>query len=142
MSEGRGVALAILGIVALIAVVGLVLLFSGRLTAKVVADDPIYGISKVYGRSPGEQAIGSENPNSGSWVTGTPYTWEGQQKVVVGGAQADYRNPSDDDYVCNDGFIKVGSRSILRYGDDTEGCYPDPSGDGSYCCPASGLDLR
>jgi hypothetical protein len=43
--EGKGVALAILGIVAVIAVVGLVLLFTGA-TGKVASS---YGDAKVYG---------------------------------------------------------------------------------------------
>lgn len=44
--EGRGVALAILGVVAVIAVVGLVLLFAGRTTGKVSAP-----FAKTYTRS-------------------------------------------------------------------------------------------
>lgn len=46
MAEGKGVALAILGIVAVIAVVGLVLLFSGA-TAKVASSS--YNAMNLYG---------------------------------------------------------------------------------------------
>jgi len=59
--EGRGVAFAILGIVAVIAVVGLVLLFTGA-TGKVAS----YGQPNVYGG--GEIAHGLDQYSNGGFV--------------------------------------------------------------------------
>jgi hypothetical protein len=143
MAEGKGVALAILGIVALIAVVGLVLLFSGKTTGGVVANDPIYGQNKVYGgwnRVQEESPRGTVGlPNAGSWVKGVPVTQEGQPVAVVGGSQAIARVPSLQT-TCPNGQIRVGSRGILRLTDsEWETCVPSDIGDGSYCCELEGL---
>lgn len=97
MTEGKGVAMAILGIVALIAVVGLILMFSGQGTGGAVWPQA-YGPNKLYGGYEEQQ----ENPYAGSWVAGTPYTTAAgeaygetkQAKVVVGGKSSLERIPS------------------------------------------------
>jgi hypothetical protein len=140
--EGRGVALAILGVVALIAVVGLVLLFRGA-TGNVVAYDPIYGSDKLYGgwdRVQENAPRGSVGePYAGSWVKGVPTTWEGQTVGVIGGSQARYRVPSSFT-TCPAGQIRVGARGMDRLTDDEFAtCVPSEIGDGSYCCEIEGL---
>lgn len=132
MSEGRGVAMAILGIVALIAVVGLVLLFSGRLTAKVVAGDPIYGVSKLY-----VPEFRAEERLEGRLVKGVEYTQEGNIVAEVGGKTAGFRNPAN--YVCKPGFNEMGTSEFGSMG-EPQGCYA--SGYNTLCCPESGLDIR
>jgi len=140
--EGKGVALAILGVVALIAVVGLVLLFKGA-TGNVVAYDPIYGSDKLYGGWDRVQENAPRgdvgHPYQGSWVKGVPYTWEGQEVAVIGGSQATYREPTRFT-TCPQGQIRVGSRGIQRLTDDEFAtCVPSEIGDGSYCCEIEGL---
>jgi hypothetical protein len=151
MTEGRGVALAILGIVALIAVVGLVMLFSGRMTAKVVAGDPIYGVDKLYGRPPGQQAIGStDNPYSGSWVKGSYAPGAGgvmygeniQPVKVIAGSQADYRVPAEQTKTCPRGLDYFGARQAMSLDDDEYGTCVDAFDGRGLCCDVSGLQVR
>ncbi len=157
MSEGRGVALAILGIVALIAVVGLVLLFSGRLTGKVVTNDIYggYGANKLYSggyRAQGDAPRGPvgypeeykggyvSNPNQGSWVKGVPQTWEGQEVVAIGGSQATARVPTKFT-TCPAGLDRMGSREMQSLDDDEYSrCVPGGFDDSSMCCPKLGLN--
>ena len=143
--EGKGVALAILGIVALIAVVGLILLFSGRLTGKVANSDVYGGVgaSKVYGGWDNAQVNAPRGsvgePNEGSWVKGVPQTWEGQTVAVVGGSQSRYRVPSTQT-TCPAGQIRIGERGMQRLTDDEAAtCVLSEIGDGSYCCVIEGL---
>jgi hypothetical protein len=159
MSEGRGVALAILGIVALIAVVGLILLFSGKLTGNVIAPDLYgsYGIPapKTYGgwdrvqeTSPRGAVVnqadtsggGSSYPFEGSWVKGVPYTPEGIPVAVVGGSQATYRQPTRLT-ACPPGLTRMGVRQMQTLSDERFGqCIAGDFGDGSMCCPVSGVN--
>lgn len=94
MSEGRGITLAIFGIVALIAIVGLVLLFSGRLTGNVAygsTDPGIYGGDKLYG---GGQ-YGVELPYTVNRpVKGVYQTWEGNEVAITGTKRTTTRIPS------------------------------------------------
>jgi hypothetical protein len=80
--EGKGVALAILGIVAVIAVVGLVLLFKGA-TGKFVQP----GIAKVYG---GDQpfAVGLDPTNPDVYGDYDYENWDNRrnQFIAAGGA--------------------------------------------------------
>lgn len=145
MTEGRGVALAILGIVALMAVVGLILLFTGRLTGQVVTNDIYggYGSPKVYGgwnRAQENSPRSIDNPYAGSWVKGVPYTWEGQEVAVIGGEQATYRVPTAQT-ACPKGFIRAGTRRLGGMTEEqVDGCYDYGFGDGSLCCPPTGFD--
>ena len=138
--------MAILGIVALIAVVGLILLFSGKLTGKVVVGnsyDSVAGVPAphLYGRAPGLQDVGSyDNPNSGSWVNGVPQTWEGQTVAVIGGSQAVYRVPSPQT-ACPPNTLRMGAASMRRLSDDQLSiCVDGGFNDGSMCCPTNSLD--
>lgn len=138
--------MAILGIVALIAVVGLILLFSGKLTGKVVvgniySTDYAIPTAHVYGRAPGLQEVGSmDNPYSGTWVTGKPQTWEGQNVAVVGGSQAVYRVPSPQT-ACPPNTLRMGTASMRRLSDDQLNiCVDGGFGDGSMCCPTNSID--
>lgn len=159
MSEGRGVALAILGIVALIAVVGLVLLFSGKMTGQVTAPGAEiyggYGSNKLYGGSYRVQESAPRggvsypdaykggyvaNPNEGTYVKGVPTTWEGQVVSVVGGSQATYREPTRFT-TCPAGMDRMGSRQIQSLSDDEFAkCIAGNFDDDSYCCQTDGLD--
>lgn len=155
MADGKGVAMAILGIVALIAVVGLILLFSGAATGDVVTDS-LYGRDKLYGgwdrvqQASPRGAVGYPDtykgggisrPYEGTWVKGVPTTWEGQNVAVVGGKQAVYREPSRFT-TCPAGQVRVGQRGLLRLTDDEWGtCQLFSGGDGSYCCQLEGLDV-
>ncbi len=159
MSEGRGVALAILGIVALIAVVGLILLFSGKLTGQVTL--PVaygdYGIPspKTYGGWDNAQLLsprgavvaqeamtggGASYPNEGSWVKGVPYTPEGIPVAVIGGSQATYRQPTRLT-TCAPGLARLGVRQMQTLSDEAFAqCIAGTFGDGSMCCPVSGVN--
>ncbi len=159
MSEGRGVALAILGIVALIAVVGLVLLFSGKLTGEVTlpAEYGVYGspAPKTYGgwdnaqlNSPrgavvnqaGTSGGGAAYPYEGNWVTGVPYTPEGIPVSVIGGNEATYRQPTRLT-TCPPGLSRLGVRQMQTLSDEDFGnCIAGTFGDGSMCCPTAGLN--
>jgi hypothetical protein len=150
MSEGRGVALAILGIVALIAVVGLILLFTGKLTGQVVASPSVYGgagANKVYGgwyrvqeespRGAVRPDVGVSNAYEGTWVAGVPYTPEGIPVAVVGGSQAIYRQPTRLT-TCPAGLTRMGSRQMQTLTDEEFGmCIAGNFDDGSMCCPSA-----
>ncbi len=142
MAEGKGVALAILGIVAVIAVVGLIMLFKGG-TGEVVVGG-IYGPDKTYGgwerAQEGAPRGNVGQPNQGTWVKGVPTTWEGQKVAVVGGSQATYRVPTPLT-TCPSGQIRVGSRNIRALSDNEfNSCVLSKIGDGSFCCEFEGLD--
>jgi hypothetical protein len=159
MSEGKGVALAILGIVALIAVVGLVLLFSGKMTGNVVAPGAEiyggYGANKLYGGNYRVQESAPRgavsypetykgghvaNPNQGTYVKGVPVTWEGQVVSVVGGSQSIYREPTRFT-TCPAGLDRMGSRQMQSLSDaEFVKCVDGGFGDDSMCCPTYGLD--
>ncbi|MEM2916367.1 MAG: hypothetical protein QXT19_03370 [Candidatus Woesearchaeota archaeon] len=159
MSDGKGVALAILGIVALIAVVGLILLFSGKLTGEVT--QPVtyggYGASKLYGNwnkvqeeAPRGAVVaqsdlrggGVSYPYEGNWVKGVPYTPEGIPVAVVGGKDAVYRQPSRQT-TCPPGLVRMGVRQMQTLSDDEFAlCIPGNFDDGSMCCPVAQLTAR
>ena len=121
MEEGKGVALAILGIVAVIAVVGLVLLFSGA-TGK-----GIYGGALT--RTPGVDLyqVGEEPPRYTSPVPisegGTYYShrpgWVDLQRDTC----------SDPAYGVVTTPAQVGARTD---------CYPSDINAPYMCCPATG----
>jgi hypothetical protein len=145
MSESRGVALAILGIVALIAVVGLVLLFSGRTTGQVTIPGIYggYGADKTYGgweRAEETTPRGDVgHPYQGSYVKGVPTTWEGQTVAVVGGSQATYREPSRFSTNCPPDLDYYGSRQAQSLSDDEwETCITADDGLG-MCCRTQGV---
>ncbi len=135
MSEGRGVALAIFGIVALIAVVGLVLLFSGRMTGK-VTDPYLYGDDKLYGG--GQHGI--ELPYTlNRVVKGVRYTPEFQDVVEIGGPRSVERVPSLTTKNCPRGLHYYGSRNIMALGDNTEACV-NAYDNAGLCCPFDSFD--
>ncbi len=155
----KGVALAILGIVALIAVVGLILLFSGKLTGDVVAPMAYGGIgaNKVYGgwdkaqeNAPRGAVVQTEQqggggvsyPYEGNYVKGVPYTPEGIPVAVVGGKDATYRQPSRLT-TCPPGLDRMGRLQMQTLSDTQfEQCIPGNFGDGSMCCPNTRLAVR
>ncbi|MEM4247099.1 MAG: hypothetical protein QXR48_03885 [Candidatus Woesearchaeota archaeon] len=155
----RGIALAILGIVALIAVVGLVLLFSGKMTGQVVSSMAYggQGANKVYGgwnrvqeESPrgavvqvrDQQGGGVSYPYEGTWVKGVPYTPEGIPVAVVGGSQAVYRQPTRQT-TCPPGLDRMGRLQMQTLSDEEFAqCIPGDFGDGSMCCPNTRLAAR
>lgn len=159
MSEGRGVALAILGIVALIAVVGLILLFSGKLTGKIVTQEMYggYGADKLYGgwdnsqvlspKGPvvGQEAMkggGASNPYQGNWVKGVPYTPEGIPVAVIGGQEATYRIESSKT-ACPVGLARMGAVQMRSLSDEQfNNCIAGNFNDGSMCCPVTNLAVR
>lgn len=159
MSEGRGVAMAILGIIALIAVVGLILLFSGKLTGKIVTQEMYggYGANKLYGgwanaqvESPRGPVVaqdtmsggGASNPYQGSWVKGVPYTPEGIPVAVIGGNTATYRIESAQT-ACPVGLARMGVVQMRSLTDDAfANCIAGNFNDGSMCCPTTRLAVR
>ena len=72
MNEKRNLSLVILGIVAVIAVVGLVLLFKGAMSGAYSISSQMYGVEKNY------QGAKTDRYQElyGSWVTGVPSTYE------------------------------------------------------------------
>ncbi len=159
MSDGKGVALAILGIVALIAVVGLILLFSGKLTGEVTQPATYggYGANKLYGNwdkvqeeAPRGAVVAQEEykgggvsyPYEGNYVKGVPYTPEGIPVAVVGGNEATYR-VSSRLTTCPPGLDRMGVRQMQTLSDSEFGlCIPGNFDDGSMCCPVEGLQAR
>ncbi len=158
MSDGKGVALAILGIVALIAVVGLILLFSGKLTGEVTTSGiGGYGANKLYGNwdkvqeeAPRGAVVaqselkggGASYPYSGNYVKGVPYTPEGIPVAVIGGQEADYRISSIQT-TCPPGLARMGVRQMQTLSDDNFGrCIAGSFDDGSMCCPVAELQAR
>lgn len=131
MSEARGVALAIFGIVALIAIVGLVLLFSGRLTGKVVTNPGTYGQNKLYGGG----AHGIENPYTiNRPVKGVYYTPEFQDVVETGGSRSLNRIPSIVTKNCPPKLTYFGASKISEVGENFGECIVADDGKG-WCCP-------
>lgn len=150
MAEGRGVVLAILGIVALIAVVGLVLVFSGKSTGQVVLPAR-YGQDKLYGGGKGQpfesDAPGRAGlPYSGGWVAGSPYTTAAgeaygetkQRKVVVGGKTSLERVPSR--YTtCPPGLNRADYTELTGLSDEEFAACIFNRDLNSWCCPAASL---
>lgn len=137
--NGRGVALAILGIVAVIAIVGLVLLFSGaKKTAQVAT-----GLDKEYGGSLKDV----EYPYlEGRSVGGSPVTPEGvrrsdEQKAYAEGVP--YRTFSrvpdqipTPQTTCGEGFFEVAVQSKDRVEATTNiKCSDYVAAIDAYCCP-------
>jgi hypothetical protein len=134
MTEGR-VSLAILGLVALIAVTGLVTLFSGRPTGNVVTEEMYggYGSDKLYGNWPyAEQRI------HGSLVKGVEQTVEGQNVAEVGGASSIQRTPS---YytTCAQGERSVDVEEMLAMEERGSTCSFN-AGINRWCCSVVGLN--
>ena len=151
MAEQKGLSLTILGIVAVVAILGLVLLFKTAVTGGQVY--PLsYGADKLYG---GGKAVayGSTEPWTPSWVSGKPVTPEGQQ-VLVGssgevpgyytartGIKSATRRQAADFTTCGEGLIEVTEFEIEQQGLDPAKCYYD-SGLNRYCCGWDGLQVR
>lgn len=72
VGEKKGLSLVILGIVAVLAVVGLVLLFKSALTGGYSVSGNMYGPQKVY------IGTGQAQRLEGAYVTGVPYYYEPQ----------------------------------------------------------------
>ena len=72
MDEKRHLSLVILGIVAVIAIVGLILLFKGAMSGAYSISSTAYGIEKSYSGAKTDRW----SEVYGSWVTGVPETYE------------------------------------------------------------------
>jgi hypothetical protein len=72
--EGHGVSLAILGIVAVIAVVGLVLLFNGAI-GQAIASNPAFPAAKIYGGNlrQGESELRPVGEEPARYTSPVPY---------------------------------------------------------------------
>ena len=145
--SGKGVALAILGIVAVIAIVGLILLFSGaKKTGQVVlAGDKLYGGSV----SDAEYPYLENRP-----VKGVPVTPEGIQVADEETAYAEavpYRTYSrvpdkipSGQTTCGEGRFEVSGNfrdSFLRTYPDAQ-CSDYIATLDAYCCQVPSLNLR
>jgi hypothetical protein len=117
--EGRGVALAILGIVAVIAVVGLVLLFTGT------TGRGVYGGEMRQGESP-LRAIGEEPAR----YTGSPPLGVTPQYRHRDGWEMLQRDICPDD-----AYPQVFAPSRVSARRD---CVPSPTADIYWCCPLGG----
>ncbi|MEM4263779.1 MAG: hypothetical protein QW666_02695 [Candidatus Woesearchaeota archaeon] len=69
VGEKKGLSLVILGIVAVLAVVGLVLLFKSALTGGFSVSSNLYGSQKIY------EATGKASRLEGNYVVGVPYIY-------------------------------------------------------------------
>ena len=123
--EGKGVALAILGIVAVIAVVGLVLLFSNA-TGKGVYGGEMYQSWDNPLRQPGESPGRYTSPVPSS-DGGTYYRY---RKGWPGLSNEQVR-----DWCPIEGFTVVASIVEMAGRQD---CIPSPTRDKMFCCPAAG----
>ena len=145
--SGRGVALAILGIVAVIAIVGLVLLFSGaKKTAQVST-----GLDKVYGGAlKGEEWPYLEARTIGGGARVTP---EGVPLAEEAAAYAEgvpYRTFSrvqdqipTPQTTCGAGFFEVPVQSKQRVEASTGlKCSDYVAGIDSYCCPVPNVATK
>lgn len=72
MDEKRHLSLVILGVVAVIAIVGLVLLFKGAMSGAFSVSSHLYGMDKTYQGG----KTGRYQEYFGGWVTGVPETYE------------------------------------------------------------------
>ena len=126
MAEGKGLSLTILGIVAVVAILGLVLLFKTATSGGVVIP---YGADKVYGGA----TRASQSPWSPSWVSGGPVTPEDQKISVIGGKSATWRQPSRFTQPCGSGKIEVTENRASAYSNCA-----GPNANGQYCCDAPG----
>jgi hypothetical protein len=88
MEEKKGLALVILGIVAVLAVVGLVLLFKSALTGGYSVSSTLYGSPKMY------IGTGQAQRLEGSWVTGVPEYNDPQSRGKMDVQYAGYWWPS------------------------------------------------
>ena len=123
--EGKGVAMAILGIVAVIAVVGLVLLFNGASGKGVYGGEMLQSWENPFrqpGESPGRYT--SPVPNSEG---GTFYRY---RKGWPGLSNDQVR-----DWCPYEGYKVVAS--IVEMG-GRQDCIPSATRDQMYCCPAAG----
>lgn len=145
--SGRGVALAILGIVAVIAIVGLVLLFSGaKKTAQVSA-----GLDKVYGGALKDVEYPYlEGRTIGGGAATTP---EGvriaeEEKAYADGVPYRTFNRVPDmiptpQTSCGEGFFPVSAQSKERFESATAlKCSDYVAALDSYCCPVPQVQTR
>ncbi|MBW3001595.1 hypothetical protein KY338_00355 [Candidatus Woesearchaeota archaeon] len=72
MDEKKHLSLVILGIVAVIAIVGLILLFKGAMSGAYSISSTAYGLDKSYSGAKTDRW----QEVYGSWVTGVPETYE------------------------------------------------------------------
>jgi len=146
-AEQKGLSLTILGIVAVVAILGLVLLFKTAVTGE-YAYPLSYGGDKLYG---GGKTVASQStePWTPSWVSGKPVTPEGQQ-VLTGssneppgittartGIKSATRRQAADFTTCGEGLIEVTEFEIEQQGFDPEQCYYDGNLN-RYCCAWQG----
>ncbi len=139
MAEQKGLSLTILGIVAVVAILGLVLLFKTAVTGGYASS---YGANKLYG---GGIAVagGANEPWTPSWVDATPITSEGNV-VTVGGhdetrgittarsniKSATWRQAADLTQPCGaSGKIEVPYNRIGAYANCA-----GPNANDQYCC--------
>ena len=124
--EGKGVALAILGIVAVIAVVGLVMLFNGAASGSGVYGGQMYQNWDNPMRQPGEDV--------GRYVSPVPNS-EGGTFFKYRKGWPGLSNDQVRDWCPYEGYKTVAS--IVEMG-GRQDCVPSPTRDKMFCCPAAG----
>jgi hypothetical protein len=164
--EGRGVALAILGIVAVIAVVGLVLLFTGA-TGKFSGggindpklytrqsqvayasgaanlENPYYGYEyETYGGvTQSRSATGQKIAAGGAWDPTQVYgdgTWDAATEPGVGAAPSLYDTTQSPTRARSPALIESGQSDVCGNCPYGSMCYPDPRQVPSTAEPVSG----
>jgi hypothetical protein len=145
--EQRNIAFAILGIIGVLAAVGLVITLTGESTGQVVYIPSQYGPAKLYGRAPGLQKFGTiENPYAQERVVGsdTPgaawgasYGENPPDVAIVAGHEALYRVPTKQT-TCPRGFMRIEpARADKMPEEQMAGCAVYEGGGGSLCCPVT-----
>lgn len=145
--SGRGVALAILGIVAVIAIVGLVLLFSGAKKTAQVAQ----GLDKVYGGAlKGEEYPYLEGRTVGGGARVTPEGVPFAEEATAYAEGVPYRTYSRvpdqipaTQTTCGANFFEVPVQSKQRVEASTGlKCSDYVAAIDSYCCPVPKIETK
>jgi len=149
MAEHKGLSLTILGIVAVVAILGLVLLFKTAVTGN-QAYPLSYGADKLYGGGK-TVAQGGTEPWTPSWVKGVPVTPENQRVLdassneVPGyatartGIKSATRRQASDFTTCGAGLTEATEFEVEQQG--LSGCVYD-AWLNRYCCSTTGLNIR
>ncbi|MBW2969305.1 hypothetical protein KY314_04295 [Candidatus Woesearchaeota archaeon] len=132
--ESKGIALAILGVVAVIAIVGLVLLFAG---AKNTGDVALPQFNKVYGGATKGVALPY---GEGRAISGAGRPGEEPQVLRIPSRKRGWISIPSDATTCGQYLVKSDYGQKLVAESRGLGCSDYiPTLDG-YCCEASGLE--
>ncbi len=127
MAEDKGISLTILGVVAVIAIVGLVLLFTGAGTGGYVAPG-----NKVYGGAIQEKPYPYLQGRKVSGVAGDQYSAQYTSIPSIPQSRDQYKIPNPSG--CPAGTYGYTSTEVQLGRVDASACTPNEIVAGTYCC--------